>query len=168
VYGVVKDHKGCVDVRTQVGIGTEFTVYLPAIREAVPEKEKTEATLKGTEDVLVVDDEKEQQELIKDVLSSLGYNVHVVADGRRAISHLKKNLPDIVVLDMFMGDDFDGLAIYAEMAKIRPGQKAVILSGFGKTDKVTEAQKLGAGPYVRKPFSIESLAGAIREELDRK
>jgi len=68
---------------------------------------------------------------------------------------------------MIMEENFDGLDTYREIIKIRPGQKAVIVSGFSATERVDEMLSLGAGAYVKKPFTFSSLSKAIRIELDK-
>ena len=69
---------------------------------------------------------------------------------------------------MIMEKDFDGLDTYREIIKLYPGQKAVIVSGFSPTNRVNEMQKLGAGPYVKKPYTLTTISKAIREELDKE
>jgi PAS domain S-box-containing protein len=167
VYGVVKDHGGYYDVFSEIGKGTEFIMYFPV--STVPiETSGTEKTTfaGGTESILIVDDSAEQREMANDMVACLGYNVHTVANGHEAIAFLRAKPVDLLVLDMIMEPDFDGLATYREAIKIRPGQKAIIVSGFSATSNVQELQKLGAGSYVRKPYTLESIARAIRNELD--
>ena len=67
-----------------------------------------------------------------------------------------------------MEKDFDGLQTYKEMIKQRPGQKAIIVSGFSATERVQEMQRLGAGQYVKKPYSRETIGRAVRKELDKE
>ena len=74
---------------------------------------------------------------------------------------------DIVLLDMIMEPDFDGLDTYREILKINPNQLCIIVSGYAETERVREMQQLGAGPYVRKPFTIDAVGKAIRESLSR-
>ena len=116
--------------------------------------------------VLIVDDSPEQREVCSELIQSLGYHVDCVASGREAIEHARKKKADIVIMDMIMEDGFDGLDTYREMVKINPGQKAIIVSGFSATERVNQMQKMGAGAYVKKPFTREVIARAIREELN--
>ena len=116
---------------------------------------------------LVVDDLETQRKLAVRVLSSLGYQVSAVESGREAVGYLRENEADILVLDMIMEDDFDGLDTYQAIAQVRPGQKAVNASGFSETERVKEAQRLGAGQFVKKPYTLHGLGKAVREELDR-
>ncbi len=165
VYGVIKDHNGYVDVRSEIDRGSDFIVYLPVVGIGSSEEEKAVVDIRGSEKILVVDDVEEQRELAATILSSLGYHVDVAGDGRTAVEHLKDNSADVVVLDMIMEDDFDGLDTYREIIKRRPGQKAIIASGFSETDRVKEAEELGVGKYIRKPYNMQILGKAIREVL---
>ena len=74
----------------------------------------------------------------------------------------------LVLIDMIMADDLDGLATYRKILEIRPGQKAVVMSGFTITDRVKEAMSAGAGEFIQKPFTAEQLGEAVRRELDRE
>ena len=69
---------------------------------------------------------------------------------------------------MIMDPGMDGLDTYQRIVEIHPGQKAVIVSGFSETERVSKAQALGAGPYVRKPYVMEKLGQAVRSELDKR
>ena len=165
VYGVIKDHNGYIDVRSEIDRGSDFIVYLPVAEISSTDEEKPIVDVRGSEKILVVDDVEEQRELAATILSSLGYHVEVAEDGRKAVKYLKDNSADVVVLDMIMKDDFDGLDTYREIIKLHPGQKAIIASGFSETDRVKEAEKLGVGKYVRKPYNMQILGKAIREVL---
>jgi CheY-like chemotaxis protein len=167
VYGVVKDHKGYYDVLSELGKGTAFVLYFPVSTVAAEIKQQNLIDLKGTETVLVVDDDPGQCEIASELLSSYGYRVSTAANGHEALDLLTKESIDIVVLDMIMEKGFDGLDTYREIIKARPGQKAIIISGFSPTERVEEMQGLGAGQYVRKPYTRQSLATAIRGELSR-
>ncbi len=168
VYGIVKDHKGYYDIFSAAGEGTEFVLYFPVCQHAVEEELDAVTDLDGNETVLVADDVEEQREIASELLSSLGYRVEAVSSGREAIEFLKCNHVDVVVLDMIMEQDLDGLDTYREIIKLRPGQKAVIVSGFSATDRVNEMQRLGAGPYVKKPYTLQAIGKAVRDELDRE
>jgi len=115
-----------------------------------------------------VDDVAEQRELAVRMLGKLDYLTTCVACGEDAVEFLKKSAVDILVLDMIMDPGIDGLETYRRILEVRPGQKAVIVSGFAETSRVAEALKLGAGAYVRKPYILETLGTAIRQELDNK
>jgi CheY-like chemotaxis protein len=110
----------------------------------------------------------EQREIASEMLEKLGYSVTSVSSGEEAIDYMKDNLADLLVLDMIMDPGIDGLETYKRILKLRPGQKAIIVSGFTETDGAREVQKLGAGAYVKKPYLIEKLGTTVRDELSKK
>ncbi len=171
VWGTVKDHNGYINVESEVGKGTTFTLYFPVTRSEIS-REVLPASMSeymgSGEAVLVVDDIKEQRELAALMLKKLNYNVTSVCSGEEALAYMKNNRADIMVLDMIMDPGIDGLDTYRGILEHHPGQKAVIVSGFSESERVAEAQKLGAGVYVKKPYIMERLGLAIKEELERR
>ena len=168
VYGIAKDHKGYYDINSEVGKGTEFIFYFPIMTKGKETEFIREMDITGTETILVVDDVKDQRDVSCELLDSLGYKVHKTANGHEALQFLKENEVDLVILDMIMEKDFDGLDTYTEIIEIRPDQKAIITSGFSATDRVLKMQKLGAGQYIKKPFTLKTIGEAVRIELDKK
>jgi len=169
VWGTVKDHNGYIDVRSEKGKGTTFTLYFPVTRDEVgPTLTATPISdYSGSgESILVVDDVKEQRELAAGILSKLNYHVKTASSGEEAVTWLRSAKADLVVLDMIMDPGMDGLDTYKKILEIYPNQKAIIVSGYSSTDRVTEAQSLGAGSYVKKPYVIEALGMAVKKELD--
>ena len=170
VWGTVKDHDGYIDVQSEEGKGSTFTLYFPVTREESVSDQKVvspESYMGRGESILVVDDVKEQRELATTMLSSLGYRVSAVSGGEEALAYLKTNKVDLMVLDMIMDPGMDGLETYQRVLEINPKQKAIIVSGFSETDRVKKAQELGAGAYVRKPYIREKIGLAIKRELDK-
>lgn len=170
VWGTVKDHEGYINVQSEDGKGSTFTIYFPATRdELIRDTRKTsiEHYMGRGESILVVDDVMEQREMAASMLARLGYKVHTVSSGEEAIEFLKTHTMDLLVLDMIMVPGIDGLETYEQVLKINPHQRAVIVSGFSETDRVKKAQTLGAGAYVRKPYLLEKLGFAIRGELSK-
>jgi two-component system cell cycle sensor histidine kinase/response regulator CckA len=167
VYGVVQDHHGRVDLRSEPGKSTRFSLWFPCSEEKPALARPEPRDLRGTEAVLVVDDQVEQRTVASMLLSRYGYSVATAEHGRAAVAYLRDHSPDILVLDMIMQEDFDGLDCWREIVRIRPDQKAIIVSGFAETERVKEAKRLGAGEFVRKPYTAEELAAAIRRELAR-
>jgi len=170
VWGTVKDHNGHIDVHTEVGEGTVFTLYFPATREELTtpqQKVPIDRYMGKGESVLVVDDIAEQREVASALLKKLGYKVHAVSSGEEAVKYLKENKADILLLDMIMTPGMDGLDTYRSLLKLHPKQKAIIVSGFSETYRVEAARTLGVGTYVKKPYVLETLGMAIRNELNR-
>ena len=91
--------------------------------------------------------------------------METVASGEEAVEYLKSKPVDLVVLDMIMDPGIDGLETYKRILAISPKQKAIIASGFSETDRVKEAQRLGAGTYIKKPYTYEKIGMAIKTEL---
>ena len=171
VWGTVMDHNGYIDVQSEEGKGTTFTLYFPVTREEPAKIEKSipvNAYRSKGESILVIDDVREQRELAMNMLARLGYQVAAAAGGEEAIEYLKKEKADLIVLDMIMDPGIDGMETYRRIVEIHPGQRAIIVSGFSETDRVRKAQEMGAGAFVRKPYILEKIGLAVREELDRK
>lgn len=170
VWGTVNDHQGYVDVQTKVGEGTTFTLYFPVTQEGliVPrQKAPLKEYMGHGESVLVVDDVAEQREVAADLLKKLGYQVYAVSSGEAALDYLRENRADILVLDMIMAPGMDGMDTYRKVLELYPQQRAILVSGYAETDRVRKAQKLGAGAYVSKPYVMEKIGVAIRDELRR-
>jgi len=115
----------------------------------------------------VVDDVAEQREVAADLLKKLGYQVYAVSSGEAALDYLRENRADILVLDMIMAPGMDGMDTYRKVLELYPQQRAILVSGYAETDRVRKAQKLGAGAYVSKPYVMEKIGLAIRDELRR-
>ena len=171
VWGTVKDHNGYINVQSEEGKGSTFTLYFPVTREEIPDKavviDISEYLGKG-QSILIVDDVKDQRDLATEMLKKLNYNVSSVKSGEEAIVYLKEHQADLIVLDMIMDPGMDGLDTYKSIIKINPKQKTIIVSGFSESDRVKEAKRLGAGTYVRKPYIKEKLGLAVKKELERK
>ena len=170
VWGTVKDHKGYIDIESTEGKGTTFTLYFPVTREEIVTDKSMlaiENYLGKGESILVVDDVEEQRELAFEMLNKLRYAVNTVSSGEEAVDYMKDNSADILVLDMIMPPGIDGLETYKRILEFHPGQKAIIASGFSETARVKEAQRLGAGKYIKKPYTLEKIGLAVREELEK-
>jgi two-component system cell cycle sensor histidine kinase/response regulator CckA len=170
VWGTVQDHNGYIDVDSTVGQGSAFRLYFPATRETASRVEAPlpiQAYMGRGERILVVDDIKEQREIATNLLGRLNYTVDSVESGLDAVEYLKQGKPDLVILDMIMDPGIDGLETYRRILAVRPNQRAIIASGYSESKRVHEAQRLGAGTYVRKPYMLEKIGLAVRRELDR-
>ena len=166
VQAVVDDHKGFVDVRSEVGAGTTVTLYLPIARDGVRAQSHGE-TPRGRERILIVDDDDAQREVGRELLATLGYAVESVPSGEAALEWLRADTADLLVLDMIMPGGLDGADTFRRARALRPDQRAIVLSGYAESERVTEALKLGAGAFVRKPVTLDRLGRAVRAELDR-
>ncbi len=169
VWNTVKSHAGYINVKSSED-GTQFELFFPITRdELTAEKEQRpfEDYVGNGERILVVDDEEMQRDIACELLAKLGYLTEAVSSGEEAIEYLKKHSVELIVLDMIMPKGMNGRQTYEEVIKIAPSQKAVIASGFAETGDVKTAQKLGAGKYIKKPYTIEKIGIAVKEEFEK-
>jgi signal transduction histidine kinase/ActR/RegA family two-component response regulator len=169
VWGTVKDHDGHIEVKSIEGKGTTFTIYFPVTGIKIVKNQKNlqiEKYIGNGESILVVDDVENQRKMISQILTKLEYAVNSVSSGEEAIDYLRSNSVDLVVLDMIMDPGIDGLDTYKQILELHPNQKAIIVSGFSSTERVKEAQKMGAGPHIMKPYTLEKIGLAVKQELD--
>jgi len=169
VWNIMQDHKGYIDVLTDEN-GTTFELYFPMTREEVLD---TNLSIQikdyegNGETILVVDDVESQRDISCKMLSKLGYHTKSVPSGEEAVEYLKQNSVDLILLDMIMDPGINGREAYERIIEIHPKQKALIVSGFAVTGDVKAAQKLGAGKYIKKPYTIEKIGFAVKEELEK-
>jgi signal transduction histidine kinase/ActR/RegA family two-component response regulator len=168
VWGVVQDHKGGIDVLSQLGIGTRFDIYIPSTGNKIKPRSEPipiEELMGNGESILVVDDQADQQELTYEVLKRLNYNPSVCGSGKEAVDVLGEQDFDLVLLDMVMDNGWGGPRTYSELQLIKPGQKVLLVSGFVDLEKIKEAQEVGSNGFLKKPFTIESIGRTIRNVL---
>ena len=171
VYRVVEEHHGYIDVLTRTGQGTSFTACFP-VAAAGGATLELKGDYSGQETVLVVDDYEEQRQAASEILRDLGYRVFTASSGREAIKLFESATRnggeriDLVVLDLVLGDDYDGVETYKSLIAINPGQKAILVSGFADIARIVEARKLGLRQCLQKPYAREPLGKAVRTELD--
>jgi len=168
VWGVVQDHHGYINVESVPGQGTLFELFFPVTRESAgqyPEAFPIDRYMGKGESVLVVDDQEAQREIAGAILCKLGYFVETAASGEAALEIIGRKRLDLVILDMIMEPGIDGLETYRRIRAVRADQKVIIASGYSETDRVKEAQQLGAGRYLKKPYTIEAIAMTVRQEL---
>jgi CheY-like chemotaxis protein len=168
-YNIIKGHDGYIEVESTQGYRTTFRIYLPASEKAV-EKVITpiEELIKGTETVLMVDDEEAVLEAGKDLLEALGYTVLIAKDGKEGIHVYRTNQNDIdlVLLDIVM-PGMGGGKVYDRLKEINPEIKVILSSGYSMGGAVTDILNLGCHGFIQKPFTMRELSGKIREVLDR-
>jgi CheY-like chemotaxis protein len=158
-----------IDVKSDKDI-TTFELYFPITRGEISEKTLSIPIrdYKGDgETILVVDDVEIQREIACGMLDALGYKTKAVGSGEEAVEYLTEHIVDFILLDMIMDPGINDRETYERIIKIHPKQKAIIDSGFAETDEVKETQKLGAGRYIKKPFILEKIGIAIRDELKK-
>lgn len=168
VWNAVKDHDGHIEVKSEKESGTQFELFFPATREALrnePNPFQLASVQGKKEHILVIDDVESQRKIAEECLTLLGYTAFSVESGESAIAFLKKKPMDLLILDMKMEPGIDGLETFEKILKINPSQKAIIASGYSETDRVRKTLGLGAGQYIKKPYTIKKLALALKKEL---
>ena len=150
--------------------GTKFELYFPITRDEILGKDLSIpiSDYKGNgEMILVVDDVESQREISCKMLDMLGYNTEAVSSGEEAVEYLKGHTADLILRDMIMEPGINGRETYERIIRIHPIQKAIIVSGYAETNQVKEAQKLGAGKYIKKPLTLEKIGIGVKEELEK-
>ncbi|MDX2441311.1 MAG: response regulator, partial [Desulfobacterales bacterium] len=171
IWGTTHDNNGYLDLKSTEGIGTTFSLYFPITRgEKIRKKGliPVEEYMGKKEAVLVIDDVSEQRDIAANILGKLNYTVATVSSGESAVEYMENNSVDLLILDMIMDPGIDGLETYRRIVKLHPNQKAIIASGFSATDRVKKVQNLGAGAYIKKPYTIEKIGIAVKTELENK
>ena len=167
VYGIVKGHGGYVDVESEKGRGTTFKIYLPASKREVYETiEPSDRISKGTETILLIDDEKKILEVAGKLLKAMGYHVLTAEEGREAIEVYKKHgeTVDLVLLDIIM-PNMKGGEVFDRLKEINPEIKVLLSSGYSIDGEATKILERGAKGFIQKPFDMERLSGSIRTIL---
>ena len=169
VYGIIKAHGGYIDVESKKGSGTTFKIYLPGAEKKVEMVAKSaRQIIKGSETVLLVDDEPMVLEVGINMLKKLGYTVLEAKGGREAVKVYKANKDkiDLVILDMIMPDRGGG-ETYDQMKEIDPTATVLLSSGYSIDGQATEILERGCNGFIQKPFTIKELSGRIREILEK-
>jgi PAS domain S-box-containing protein len=168
-YGIINNHGGQLNVSSEQGIGTTFTIILPATKKSISNKILEGKVITGEETILLVDDEEDVRTLSKSQLETLKYKVLLAANGPQAIKIYKKNKRkiDLVIVDMIM-PEMNGKETFSELQKIDPKVKVLLMSGFSQKDEVNEVLKRGAIGFIQKPFTFQKLSTDINKALKKK
>jgi len=168
VYGIIKAHDGYIDVDSQKGHGTTFKIYLPASNRKVTGKaELVQEPVKGSETVLLVDDEETIIDVGRQMLEKMGYTVLVARSGKDSIEiyRVHKEAIHMVILDMIM-PEMSGGETYDQIRKINPYAKVLLSSGYSKDSRATEILARGCNGFIQKPYTMKGLSLRIREILN--
>ncbi len=163
VYGIVKQSEGQITVYSQPGCGSIFEIYLPRVKEALAETPRR-ASAKGSETILLVDDEEGVRKLVHAVLQSHGYNVLEASNGGMALAAYEKNAHkiDMVLTDVVM-PQMTGFELGAQLLGRTPGLKILYMSGY--RDNAIGPEETPKA-FLHKPFTPDLLLSKVREVLD--
>ena len=168
VYGIIKDHKGHIDVSSQKGAGTTFTICLPASeREAVKKEPVQSSVLKGNETILLIDDERTVIDVTKAMLEYSGYEVLTACSGKEAIRIYEEysGQIDLVILDMIM-PEMGGSETFSCLKEINQDIKVILASGYSLSGEAETIMARGCRGFIQKPVNMADLSKKIREVLE--
>ncbi|MGB9595346.1 MAG: PAS domain S-box protein [Candidatus Poribacteria bacterium] len=173
-YSIIKNHGGYIEVESELGVGSNFIIYLPASDKSVS-KEKTELDLsvvKGKGKVLVMDDEASIRDLMKNMLSVFsGYEVFTAKDGLEAVNLYKQEMDsgrpfDVVILDLTVPGGMGGKEAMQELLEIDPNVKAIVYSGYSNDPIMSNYKEYGFKEVIAKPFKVKELSETLHRVIN--
>ena len=169
VHNIIRNHKGDITVKSEIGKGTTFTVYLPVIKNGEEEIEiDYNEIIGGKEHILVLDDDEDVVEIIEKTLLKFGYQVDVFNNGIDAIESIKKdvNKYDLLLSDLTM-PKMDGFSFAEKVNQIKPSLPIIIMTGYSKKTDLDTLNKYKIDKILSKPISLDQLMSSIREVLKK-
>lgn len=165
-YAIIKKHGGHIRAESQMGVGTSFIIFLPALNEVGKTLPADNSVFLGTGKILIMDDEEDLIAVTGETLSALGYDVTFSRDGGQAVElytrALEQNQPfDLVILDLTIPGGIGGKQTIKELRKLDPGVKAIVASGYSNDPVMARYRDFGFKGMIKKPFSIEELSKTV-------
>jgi PAS domain S-box-containing protein len=170
VYNIIKQHSGYIYVTSQKNVGSEFQIYLPAIKKESQKEENKNMEdfqlVKGEGLILIVDDEEILRITAQSILEEIGYSTIFAVNGQDAINIYEKRKDEIslILLDMVM-PIMSGKETFIELKKINPYCKIILSSGFKKDERVQAIIKMGVDAFLQKPYGFKELVGLVQTVL---
>ncbi len=168
-YGIIKNHGGMITVYSEIDHGTTFNIYLPLSDLEVYRAASTEEKLiKGTETILLVDDEEMIIYVAQAMLENLGYHVITSQGGQEALKTVtdKGNEIDLVILDMIM-PGMDGSKTFDRIREIQPDMPVILSSGYSLNGQAEQIMRRGCNGFIQKPFTSSELSQTVRKVLNK-
>jgi CheY-like chemotaxis protein len=173
-YSIINNHFGYLKVESEVGVGTTFSLYLPALYGRISaQEEETAKPVMGRGRILVMDDEEMVREVLGKMLTQLGYEAEMAKDGAEAIQTFAKAKEsgrpfDMAILDLTVPGGMGGKESAAELLKINPQIKAIVSSGYSDDPIMADFKKYGFVNVIAKPYRILKLSEILNEVLTSK
>jgi CheY-like chemotaxis protein len=167
VYGIVKQSGGSIWVSSELGRGTTFKVYLPRVDDPAdhPAVEEKPRAIQGTETILVIEDEAIVRDLVRRILTRLGYQVIVVGTPQEAMSIPLSQRVDLLISDVVL-PQMSGRAVAQQLQAKRPGLPVLYMSGYTDDSIVHHGVLDPDTPFIQKPFTPSSLGQRVRQVLE--
>jgi PAS domain S-box-containing protein len=168
VYGIIKNHGGIITVYSEKGQGATFNIYLPASEKQIEKKALfREEILRGSETILLMDDEEMIIETTGEMLKALGYSVMTATRGHQAVEIYREKHPeiDLVILDMIM-PEMGGREVFNMLRQIKPDVKVLLSSGYSLEGEASDILKEPRTGFIQKPFDMLNLSRIVRKVMD--
>lgn len=169
LYGVVQNHGGFINLESQVGRGTMFSLCLPRVTTVTQSvtRQKRQRLPKGRENILVVDDEMSVCEIARDMLADLGYTIVLQHDGKAGVDYYRSRQAsiDLILLDVNM-PHMGGKQAFEELRNLNSNVRVIFLTGYAKDSAELATLPPDANGLLQKPFQVEDLAAKVRSVLD--
>ncbi|HKV04945.1 MAG TPA: ATP-binding protein, partial [Candidatus Acidoferrales bacterium] len=172
VYGIVRQHGGFVHVRSELGAGSTFRVYLPVSRLASGARDRVEedaAVRGGPETILLAEDHEGLRQLAHEALTKLGYHVLLATDGEQAVHefHAHRDRIHVALLDMML-PKISGPDVYGKIQETNPDLPVIFTTGYSLDLAAFQKVQEKGWPVLQKPYSPQDLARKVRETLDQR
>ena len=170
VFGMIRQHKGAINVYSEINVGTNFQILLPlSEQQQISEKRTSPENIQGSAKILVIDDESILRQTAEEFLIELGYEVLLAENGKVGVDIFKqeRDTIDLILLDMIM-PEMNGKDCFIEINKISPNTPIILISGFYKEEDLKELKLLGLNHFIHKPYNLIDLGSLIKKILSEK